>query len=405
MGETQPGGELQPILCLIVNGRAAGIAFVFRLVDDSTVIEIAHPGKVVEFAVGTGHRSVVFLTERVVESLVIPVVGRVVVFAVAIAQFGIGVELEVAAYKVFACRHGVHLIAQTTVGAVEQVFVGKGVGLGSCGAMIIFGVEHGTVVGLVILAGIADDIILRNQTRVGTKLGFERHACILSVACPFRRDDDHAVGTAGTVDGRGRSVFLHGDAFNVVGVDVGDVGSVVGCAVYDVEWRGACVDRADTAHTQRGSRTGLARRACGLYAGHLTHEGTGRIGGHMGGDLVGLDFYGRTGESRLLGLTVGNHQHIVQHIVVGHQFNLHIAACPHGLALHTDVAHHQFRIGGNRQAEIAVDIGHGAGLCAFNQNGRTDDGLPVFRRSYGATDLCLGQSHSYAEEKAGQKHH
>ena len=164
MGETQPGGELQPILCLIVDGRAAGIAFVFRLVDDSTVIEIAHPGKVVEFAVGTGHRSVVFLTERVVESLVIPVVGRVVVFAVAIAQFGIGVELEVAAYKVFACRHGVHLIAQTAVGAVEQVFVGKGVGLGSRGAMIIFGVEHGTVVGLIILAGIADDIVLRNQT-------------------------------------------------------------------------------------------------------------------------------------------------------------------------------------------------------------------------------------------------
>ena len=234
VGEAHVGGELQPVLGLIVHIGAACVTGIFRVVHDTAVLQVAHACIVAQAVAAAAGRHIVFLTEAVVEGLVVPVIGPVGVGTIAVAQCGIGIELEVGADEVLSFGHSVNLVAQTAVGSIEQVGIGKGISLGCAGTVVILGVKHGPVVGFHVLAGIVNHIVLGNQTHVATPLGIESDECLLSGLGLLGGDDDHTVGATGTIDGTGGRILQHRDALDVLGVDAGDV-AIIRRTVHDIK--------------------------------------------------------------------------------------------------------------------------------------------------------------------------
>ena len=87
--------DLQPLLHLVVHIQAGAVTLHARVVHNTTVVQVTYAGVVVQTVGNAAERSVVLLTERVVECLVVPVIGRIVVFAVAVTQRSVRVQFEV----------------------------------------------------------------------------------------------------------------------------------------------------------------------------------------------------------------------------------------------------------------------------------------------------------------------
>ena len=94
------------------------------------------------------------------ECLVVPVIGRIVVFAVAVTQRSVRVQFEVRADELLTLGYGVDLVAQTAVLLVQQVGISKCVCLGSRLAGIDLRVIQLLISQLVVLTGIFDDVCL-----------------------------------------------------------------------------------------------------------------------------------------------------------------------------------------------------------------------------------------------------
>ena len=118
------------------------------------------------------------------------------------------------------------------------------------------------------------------------------------------RDDDHAVGTARSVERTGRCVLEDGHRLDVVRVERAQR-AVVRHAVHDVERRGYGIDRPDAAYDDRGAFARLAAARGHLDAGNGTFERFADVAHHALLQLVALDYGGRAGERLLLGRAVG----------------------------------------------------------------------------------------------------
>ena len=112
VGETDVGTNREPLGHLVFSVEAGVEALEARTLDDTLIVEIAEAAEIVEAVVGTRDAHVVLLAELGVESLVLPVVGRIEIGAVAVAQRGVGIELAIGADEVLTRGHGPDAVAR-----------------------------------------------------------------------------------------------------------------------------------------------------------------------------------------------------------------------------------------------------------------------------------------------------
>ena len=161
-------------------------------------------------------------------------------------------------------------------------------------------------------------------------------------------DEDDAVRTAGTVDGRCARILqdLHGD--DVLRIDLGQVAGVAEReAVHDQERGVGTVHGGITSHAHDGRRARFLGVVGDLDTRHAAlHEGFDGIGG-LGGQVFGRQGGHRTGEVALLHAAVTDGDRLLQHD--GRFVQDHV---DEGLAVHRDgrilVAEAAHREGGVR---------------------------------------------------------
>ena len=310
------GLELDPGPDLVVSVYTGSVTLVSGIVDETTVIEVTEAGVVVEIVRSAAHGEVVLLTERVVEHLIVPVVRLIVVLTVAVTELGVGVQLEVGTDELLPFRKGIDLISETSVEIVIEVLVSIGVGLCYGMAGIIILAVHQLIVSLIVLTGIGDNVVLRDETAVGAEPRIELHHSLASLAL-LGGDEDDAVCSAVSVDGGSRSILEDGHGLYVVRVDVGD-GSAVGSAVNHDERAVACTQRADTTDADgRGAAGRVTGGGDDLDTGGGAREGVGHTGGDLLLDLLALHHGGRAGEGGLGGRTVSHDDGLVDELGIG----------------------------------------------------------------------------------------
>ena len=184
-------------------------------------------------------------------------------------------------------------------------------------------------------------------------------------------DDDHTVGSAGTVDGRGGGVLQELDALDVIGVHRADTG----CrdTVHNVQ-RGSPVHGADTTDLD-GSRR--VRRTAGgdAYAGDLALEGLHRVTDvHFLGGAHVDDGHG-TGEVGLLFSGITGNDDLVKQLAVLFENNIHLRGGPEDFG---DISHGgelQGASGRNSEGELAILIGYGSDGRPNLNDSRSDEGF------------------------------
>ena len=130
------------------------------------------------------------------------------------------------------------------------------------------------------------------------------------------RDDDDAVRSAASVDGRGRSVLQHGNAGDIVGVEVVEVVDGVDDSVHDEQ---RLIGRGDGTGTADSDGSGRTRGAVG---GHKVSTCDTALEGVVRGkhwralDILHLDVGHGAREVLFLHGAVSDHNHLVQHIAV-----------------------------------------------------------------------------------------
>ena len=176
----------------------------------------------------------------------------------------------------------------------------------------------------------------------------------------FGRDEDHAVGSTGTVDGRRTGVLEDLDRLNVVGVEVGE--RALG-AVDDHKRRAGAVERSTAAENDGRRSARVTGDLLHAEASHGAGEGLSRIGVHTGGDYVFLD--GSDGVRYLgaeLAAAVGSNHGLGQHFVVFCQHDTNRLAVPDNFLRYIADAgdYEDVPFLGIRLHEVAVEVGHGA---------------------------------------------
>ena len=276
-----------------------------------------------------------------------------------------GAEDQILPVGVLVAEHRLYLVARGRTCGIHLVDVGAE----------LAGGHHGQLVGV----------------------GLDAHAAAVRyagrVAAPLLGgDEDDAVRSTRTVDGRRRSVLEHGEGFDVVGVDrlqrVGHTLAAVDCDGYPVDHdqrvvRG--VERSRTAHADGGARSGASVAGDDMHARNLTLEHV-LCGDHGAAvELFGLDRHDRTGHVVLLDRTVADHHHVVdthgilferevrQQRRTGHQAD----------GLVTDIADLDDRLGaGGADGIVAVDARRDTVGRALFDDGSAQDRHPGLVDNY-----------------------
>ena len=242
-------------------------------------------------------------------------------------------------------------------------------------------------------------------------------------AARLRRDENHAVGSAATVEGRSGGTLQDGHVLHVVGVHgVGTVTEVElvvqvvaadhrrvrhGHTVDDVEWLVGAVQRADTTDDDRVRGTRVGRRGANLHTGHLTCQARHDVVGAALGNLLASQRRGRVAQGLGRALDAhGRHHNLVEVRVARAQHDAHVRPGAHLERLHAhirDAEHALARRNGQREASVTAcyrtDVG------AHDEHGHAHDRLPIVLRHHGTVDFSLGQSASHHEEEHGQQCH
>ena len=138
-------------------------------------------------------------------------------------------------------------------------------------------------------------------------------------------DQDHAVGAAGTVDGRGRGIFQDLDRFDVRGVDLRQVAGVADGESIDYDQRGVrTVERTVAADTHYGARPGILRSVHDLQSGGTAlQQSLDRRGRDV---LDGIHLHGndRSGQVALFHAAITYDYHFVQHSIVRNKFEVQV---------------------------------------------------------------------------------
>ena len=337
IGIADVGDEADPVLDLILGVQTGGVALVTGVVDDTAIVQVADGAVVVEAVRRAAGADVVLLADRIVESLLVPVVRLIVVLAVGITQRCARVDLEVGTDELLSLGHGEDLVAQTAVLVVEQDPVGVGVGLGhGVTGVDVLVVPH-LVEGLVVLGGIGDHVVLRDQAGVDAVASVETHLGLAALTL-LGGDEDHTVCTTVTVDGGCGSILQDGHRLDIVGVDVGD-GSLVRGAVHDDERGGAGAHGTDTADADgRGAAGRVTAGRDDLHARGRTGQGARHLGGQFLGDGLAADNRRGAREGALGSRTIRDDDGLVEHLAVRIEGNDHLRPSADLDAL-GDVAH------------------------------------------------------------------
>ncbi len=191
----------------------------------------------------------------------------------------------------------------------------------------------------------------------------EAHAVALAA---LGGDQDHTVGSTVTVQGGGGGVLQHGEALDVVRVQVGDV-TAERNAVDDIE-RGVVTGHGtDTADADGSVATRVAGRqgehARGHTFQHIRHAGDRALG-----DGVGLHGGDGARHGLLLGHTVGHDHEFFKALRIGGQQDVDHGAAFHGgfLVEVADGAEDQSSISRHRNCVVAVCVGSGTGHGALD---------------------------------------
>ena len=205
---------------------------------------------------------------------------------------------------------------------------------------------------------------------------------------------NHAVGSARAIDGRGRHVFQHLHALNVVGVDgcqriqsagqPAQSGAAVGSileideAVDYIEGFVRSVHRVASTDAYLTFSSGLSAGCRHVQSGHLSAQGTVQRGCLRLAEHVGPD---RRNAARQLGTSlcaVAHHHYFREMACVFLQADVDQRVASddaHPLVLVAHVAHADLRgEGGDVQLEMSLGVGHGSHLIIID-DGCSDDSL------------------------------
>ena len=249
-------------------------------------------------------------------------------------------------------------------GAEQEGFLGIG-GVDVVGEFLAVHHLQGAVV---LLRGEAAVVADADAVTLGTLLG---------------RDDDDAVGSAGTVDGGRGGVLQDGEGLDVVGVDRGEGVAHEGAAflgdrdtVDDDERVVARGQRGAAADTEGRLGSGFAGGGNDVQTRHLADEGLGGTGDRTAVDIVGLD--GDDGSRHILFLdgAVADDHDIIQIFGIRQEMegrrDLGGRECLGGVA---DAADHHRRVRtGHGQFVFAVETRGGARRGALFHHSGPDDG-------------------------------
>ena len=255
-------------------------------------------------------------------------------------------------------------------------------------------VQHG-VVGLVVLTGIGDNVVLRDEAGVHAPTAVELHLGV--AALTFLGGNNHnTVCTAVTINGAGGSILKNGHGLNILRVDVGD-GAIVRNTVHNVERGVGGTHGTDTTDADRGSTTAGRVAAGGSYL-HTrggTGEGAGNAGGHFFLDDLSFHLGGGTREGTLGCGTIGHNDGLLQELVVICKDNGDGSAVVHldlGVLI-THAVHFQNTIGGNVNGKRTVNVRHGIHSAAtLQEHVGTHNSLTslVLHSTLHSDVLCLG---------------
>ena len=368
MAEAHGGGHLEPLLHLVVGVDTAGVTFVLGVADDTAVIHETAARIVVEALAGTADGKVVLLTERVVEDFVVPVIRRIVVFAVAVAEGGVGVQTQVRTDELFACGIAEYTVTQTAARA-EQLLVRESIGLrsgvrGLAVADQVLVVQQ-LIIGFIVLARVGDHIVVGDQSAVGAEAGVELDLRVAGTL--LRGDQDDTVCTAVTVDGRCGSILQYGHRLDVVRVDVFD-GAFERRAVNDDKRARAGAHGADTTDADRGA---AARRVTGsgndLDTRRSTCQGVCHVRGDLLLDFIALDHGCGTGKRTLRRCTVGHHDGLLQEFLARSECGVDHSFSFDGdfEILVADKTEDKHAVARGGELEVTVQISGGAGHRSF----------------------------------------
>ena len=225
---------------------------------------------------------------------------------------------------------------------------------------------------------------LRNAGRGrGAELGAQVDGHFLRVAAVFRGDDHHAVGSARTVEGRGRGVLEHRERLDGLGRDV--VEHLVGDfhAVEDQQRRLSRSEGRDSADPEIGAvGARLARFLHGDHAGDLAAE-RGREVARRGLQVARLDRLHGAHERLFLLHAEADHHHVFEFVrSVGQRDEFEEVDVPDGNFLGVVAQERNGdRLGrsGHGQFVVAAGVGGRADVRALNIDVGSDDGLVVGR--------------------------
>ena len=169
--------------------------------------------------------------------------------------------------------------------------------------------------GLIVLCGVGDDIILRNESGIGSPFRIELDHGIAS-ACPFGGDEHYSVGSACSVDCARCSILEHGHGLHVVRIDFRDR-SVIRHSVHNIEWSVAGTHRAYASDAYgSGTVCGVTGRGNYLDSRCSTCQRAGDIGDGPCLDGFGIDHGSRSCEGTPGGSTVGDNDCLVDEFSV-----------------------------------------------------------------------------------------
>ena len=355
LGNLEPGADVGAHL----GAEVEGVVFVRTQLEEAVVPVETSRDIVAENLAAAADGDVVGVGKSVflVEEIVVVGVAVVDVLAVG-AELGralVAGQLTLAEVLEPGQRKGLHLVHRV------MMLAGDG------------------IVGLVEQAGI--DITVRDNIGNGGRIHYGDAAGVIDLGLGagvgvLGRDDDHAVGSPGSVD-RGRGGVLEdGDALDVVGVEGRGVAFNT---VDEDEGRTAGADGGGAADVVVRGAARLTIDELDVEVGDDALEHLGRVGDRASFEDLGADLVDRARKVLLLDGAVAHDNDFLQELGRGLKHNLEILDVlrgDHCVVFEADGTGDESGACRDGEGEVAVETGHGTLGRAFNQDGGAYQRLP-----------------------------
>ena len=271
---------LQPLLQHIVCLQTCRQSLVVAVVSDTLVAQIVRTDIVCTLVRSTAGTYCVLLAQAVVINLVVPVVRNQIVLVAILAcnhvtQGSIRINLAVCTDESLTLGNVIHLISETiTISAVNHVGISPLPCTIAGHTALVLGIAiKSLVIGLVVTARIADDIIVAGTLHVGTPLCLEVNLGILVTLTCLGSNDDNSVTATCTVQGCRSSILQHSHALHIHGVDVIPTAIVWTAVQHNQRIIAGNIHRIETTDTDGRSGARLTRCIKNLHTGSLTLQG------------------------------------------------------------------------------------------------------------------------------------